>query len=176
MELKARAFKRVTAPGLAPGVHGGATGRGDAEGPKIHLADLLLAAVLGGVALALYAVLALRLARGQYLDYYNLAFDFDPARYVSTFAQSPADPGNFKHPLILLLRPLAWPFLASGLDAKQASALVMVGFGGGSVAVCYLFLRVIRCGRTLASAEASVEDASGRTVAHAVSTMRIIAR
>ena len=66
---------------------------------------------LGGAALALYVVLGLRLARGQYLDYYNLAFDFDPARYVSTFALPSADPGGFKHPLILLLRPLAWPFL-----------------------------------------------------------------
>src|SRR5580658_2742276 len=113
MVLKAGTFNRVTAPA--------SIGRDDAEGANIQAADLLLAALLGGVALALYVVLALRLARGQYLDYYNLAFDFDPARYVSTFALSPPDPGNFKHPLILLLRPLAVPFLAMGFNAKQAS-------------------------------------------------------
>ena len=79
-------------------------------------------------------------------DYYNLAFDFDPARYVSTFALASPDPGNFKHPLILLLRPLAWPFLAAGLDPKQASAMVMACFGAGTVAVCFLFLRAIRSG------------------------------
>ena len=109
--------------------------------------DFALAALLGSAALGLYVWLGLRLAQGSYLDYYNLAFDFDPARYVSTFAQSPADPGGFKHPLILLLRPLALPFLAAGFDAKQASVLVMAGFGGGTVIVCYLFLRVIRAGR-----------------------------
>src|SRR6185312_6394545 len=99
------------------------------RGSDIRTADLLLAAGLGIAALALYAVLGLRLAQGAYLDYFNLAFDFDPARYVSTFALSPPDPGGFKHPLILLLRPLALPFLAVGLDAKQASVLVMAGFG-----------------------------------------------
>ena len=127
-------------------------GRDNLERSKIQPADLLLAAVLGCAALTLYVVLALRLARGAYLDYYNLAFDFDPARYVSTFALSPADPGNFKHPLILLLRPLAWPFLAVGFDPKQASALVMAAFGGGTVVACFLFLRVIRAGRPEAAA------------------------
>jgi hypothetical protein len=110
-------------------------------------ADVALAMILGAVALVLYVVPGLRLASGKYLDYYNLAFDFDPARYVSTFALSPADPGGFKHPLILLLRPLALPFLAVGLDPKQASVLVMAMFGGGTVALCFLFLRVIRAGR-----------------------------
>ncbi len=138
------AFTRVTAPAL--------NGRDDAGGRLARWADPLLAALLGLAALVLYGALALRLARGQYLDYYNLAFDFDPARYVSTFALSPADPGNFKHPLILLLRPLAWPFLAVGLDPKQASAMVMAAFGGATVAACFLFLRVIRCGRPEAAA------------------------
>jgi hypothetical protein len=126
--------------------------REDARSGGLVATDYLLAAVLGCAALGLYVWLGLRLARGSYLDYYNLAFDFDPARYVSTFAQSPADPGGFKHPLILLLRPLALPFLAAGFDAKQASVLVMAGFGGGTVMVCYLFLRVIRAGRPEAMA------------------------
>jgi hypothetical protein len=125
-------------------------GRGEASG--IQAADIVLAVLLGCAALALYVVLGLRLAQGQYLDYFNLAFDFDPARYVGTFAQSPPDPGGFKHPLILLLRPLALPFLGLGFEAKQASVLVMTGFGAATVAVCFLFLRVIRCGRPEATA------------------------
>lgn len=36
--------------------------------------------------------------------------------------------------------------------------------------------RVVRAGRTLASVEADVKDATGAIVAHAVATMRIIAR
>jgi hypothetical protein len=120
---------------------------GGLEETGLRAADRVLALVLGCCALALYAVLGLRLARGVYLDYYNLAFDFDPIRYVGTLALSPADPGGFKHPLILLLRPLAWPFLAAGLDAKQASVLVMACFGGGTVAICFLFLRAIRARR-----------------------------
>jgi uncharacterized protein (TIGR00369 family) len=36
--------------------------------------------------------------------------------------------------------------------------------------------RVVRSGRTISSAEAVVEDSSGRMVAHAMGTMRIIAR
>jgi hypothetical protein len=138
------AYTRVTAPALH--------GRDDAGAETIRRADWLMAAALGCVGLALYAVLGLRLARGQYFDYYNLAFDFDPARYVSTLALAGPDPGNFKHPLILLLRPLAWPFLAAGLDPKQASVMVMAGFGGATVAVCFLFLRVIRAGLPEAAA------------------------
>ena len=41
------------------------------------------AAVLALAALAIYAAAALRLAEGQYADFYNLAFDFDPPRYVA---------------------------------------------------------------------------------------------
>lgn len=36
--------------------------------------------------------------------------------------------------------------------------------------------RVIRAGRSLASLEATVTDRTGRTVAHAIGTLRIIAR
>jgi len=80
--------------------------------------------------------------------------------------------------------------VASLLDAAMAVAVRSVlkdGEGVATVSLTVNYLepgramliakgRVIRCGRTLASAEAAVEDASGRTVAHAVSTMRIIAR
>jgi hypothetical protein len=117
--------------------------RDGAASDRISRADYWVAAALAGCAIALYAALGLRLARGVYLEYYNLAFDFDPIRYVGTFGLTPADAGGIKHPLVLLLRPLAWPFLAVGLDAKQSAVLVMTCFGGGSIAICYLFMRVI---------------------------------
>jgi len=91
-----------------------------------------------------YAVLGLRLARGVYLDYTTrFRFRFQSAMWARSRYRRPIPAGS-RHPLILLLRPLAWPFLAAGLDAKQASVLVMACFGGGTVPICFLFLRAIR--------------------------------
>ena len=102
--------------------------------------DLVLLAVFVVLSLALYGVLAFRLAQGSYLDYNNLAFDFDPADTVGTFSGTPGD-FNVKHPLVVMLRPLAWPLLMAGLTAKEATALVMTGFGSATVAMCFVFLR-----------------------------------
>src|SRR5262249_21948236 len=43
--------------------------------------DLAIMAAWFLAAWAVYAGFGLRLARGVYFDYYNLAFDFDPPRY-----------------------------------------------------------------------------------------------
>jgi Family of unknown function (DUF6080) len=137
---------------------------------RVSRADYLIAAALAACAIALYAPLGLRLARGVYLEYFNLAFDFDPIRYVGTFGLTPADAGGIKHPLVLLLRPLAWPFLAAGLDAKQAAVLVMACFGGGSVAICYLFLRVIQAARVEAAALTVLFAVTGTQVFTAIIT------
>ncbi len=147
------AFTRLAAPRSAP----------PAAAPEspIQGTDLVLAVMFGVVTLAIYVALGLRLAQGSYLDYYNLAFDFDPARYVSTFALPTADPGGFKHPLILLLRPLALPFLAMGFDPKQASVLVMTGFGAGTIVLCFLFLRAMHAGRPEAAALTGLFAVSG---------------
>jgi MFS family permease len=115
-------------------------------------ADIVTAAALCVAAFAVYAPLALRLAEGRYLDYFNLAFDFDPFRTVQTLALSPPDLQGFKHPLIVLLRPLAWLLVSFGLEPKPAAALEMVAFGSGTVAVCFLFLRVAGAARAEAAA------------------------
>jgi len=79
--------------------------------------------------------------------------------------------------------------VASLLDAAMAVAVrsaLKAGEGVATVSLTVNYLepgraaliakgRVTRRGRTLASAEATVADAAGRMVAHAVSTMRIIA-
>lgn len=109
--------------------------------PMLRSADLKLAMLLALAALGLYAALALRLAQGQYADFYNLAFDFDPPRYVAIMALAEHERGNVKHPLIVLLRPLAWPLLAAGFAPKQAAALVMAGMGAATVGVAFLYLR-----------------------------------
>jgi hypothetical protein len=100
----------------------------------------------------LYGVLAFRLAQGSYLDYFNLAFDFDPIRTVNAIAGTPPDFLNVKHPLIVLLRPLAWPLLMAGLTAKESVALIMAGLGSATVALCFVFLRNARIERPIAAA------------------------
>src|SRR5215472_3362598 len=109
--------------------------------PAPAISDIAIAAGWFAVAWLVYARFGLRLAQGAYLDYYNLAFDFDPPVTLHTLALSPADPQGVKHPLMLLLRPLAWPFLAAGLTPKEATVLVMATFGAGTVALCWMFMR-----------------------------------
>lgn len=120
--------------------------------PGTGAADLWLAAIFLAVALLLYGLLAVRLAQGAFLDYWNLGFDFDPARMVQTLAMADPDPYGFKHPLILLWRPLAWPFLAIGMTAKVAAAMVMALLGAGTVSMTYLLFRTSAIGRAEAAA------------------------
>jgi hypothetical protein len=110
---------------------------------RAGLLDTLTAILLVAGGLALYATLALRLADGMYLDYYNLGFDFDPSRYVQAMALSPPDYFDVKHPLMIMLRPLAWPFLQAGLAPRQAAVLVMATLGALRVVLCWLFLRTL---------------------------------
>ncbi len=126
--------------------------RGTVPHPGTGTADLWLAATFVTVALLLYGPLAVRLAQGAFLDYWNLGFDFDPARMVQTLAMADPDPYGFKHPLVLLWRPLAWPFLAIGLTAKEAAAMVMALLGAGTVGMTYLLFRTSAIGRAEATA------------------------
>ena len=108
----------------------------------LTLLDGLVAAVFALLSLCLYGALALRLAQGAYLDYYNFAFDFDPVRTVDALASTPPDFLNVKHPLVVLLRPLAWPLLWAGLTPKESASAIIALFGGGTVVGCYVFLRL----------------------------------
>ena len=129
--------------------------------PALTGSDLVIAAVLGLGALAIYAAAALRLAAGQYAEFYNLAFDFDPPRYVALLALDEYERGNVKHPLTWLLRPLAWPLLAAGLVPKAAAGLVMAGFGAATVAVVFLYLRSLAVATGIAVALAVLFAVSG---------------
>jgi len=123
--------------------------------------DLAIALAIAVAAAALYAGFGLRLAQGQYLEFYNLAFDFDPPRYVALMGLAEYERGNVKHPLVLLLRSLAWPLLAAGLSPKAAATLVMAAFGGATVGVVFLFLRAIAAARLPALALAVLFAVSG---------------
>src|SRR5262245_34944379 len=131
---------------------GMAVGVGLRNSPPLAGLDIVAAALWFVAAWLIYARFGLRLAQGYYFDYYNLAFDFDPPRTLSTFVLSPPDLQGFRHPLMLLLRPLAWPFLAAGLTPKAAAALVMATFGAGTVALCSVFLRAVDIERLEAAA------------------------
>ena len=114
--------------------------------------DFLLLAGFVVLSFALYGVLAFRLAQGAYLDYYNFAFDFDPIRTVEALGVTPPDFLNVKHPLVVLLRPLAWPLLMAGLTAKQSASLIIAAFGAATVALCFVFLRKAPIERPIATA------------------------
>jgi hypothetical protein len=118
---------------------------------RLAMADAVVMAVCAVVSLALYGTLAIRLAQGAYLDYFNLAFDFDPIRTVDALASTPPDFLGVKHPFMVLLRPLVWPLLAAGLTAKAAAALVVAGFGTGTAVLCYVFLRKAAIDRVIAA-------------------------
>ncbi len=130
--------------------------------------DAAIAVLWFAVAWIVYAGFGLRLAQGFYTEYYNLAFDFDPPRTLQTLALSPADAQGFRHPLMLLLRPLAWPFLAAGLAPKAAAAMVMAMFGGGSVALCFLYLRAVDVRRPEAAALTLLFAVSGTQIFTAI--------
>lgn len=129
--------------------------------PVLTSSDLVTAVVLALAALAIYAGFALRLAQGQYSAFYNLAFDFDPPRYVALLALDEYERGNVKHPLTWLLRPLAWPLRAAGMAPRAAAGLVMAGFGAATVAVVFLYLRSLAVAAVTATALAVLFAVSG---------------
>lgn len=102
---------------------------------------------------ALYSALAFRLAQGDFLFYYNYGFDLDPARFVALIAgdHSLYDEvfvkGGPKHPLLYLLRPLAWPFQLAGFDVRTSASLAKAVIGSGTVVLTFSFFRLTRLPR-----------------------------
>ena len=68
--------------------------------------DARVAGLVFGLSLTAYGVLALRIAAGDFLDYWNLAFDTDPRRFAEATARSRIDwapdtmIGGLKHSLV----------------------------------------------------------------------------
>lgn len=94
-------------------------------------------------ALWFYLKMGLPLSQNGFYDYYNLAFDMDTPRILSMLTDEAPDRLGFKHPLILLFRPIGQVFLLAGLEAKQAALSVMAVFGAATVAIVWLFLRSV---------------------------------
>jgi hypothetical protein len=135
---------------------------------RLSAQDNALMAVFAILCLSLYGTLAFRLAQGVYLDYYNFAFDFDPVRTVDALATSPPDFLGIKHPLIVLLRPLAWPLLFAGLTAKESAALTLAAFGSATATLCFVFLRKSAIDRPIAAALTLLFIVSGAQVFTAI--------
>jgi hypothetical protein len=120
-----------------------------------HRIDLLLALLLSVASAATYAWLALPLARSVCFDYINLLFDFDPAYFVRYLTAPLADQGlNYKHPLWMIFRPLASPFLLNGWTAKESATLAMTLTAGLSVGLAYVYARLAGLGRPESGAAA----------------------
>lgn len=133
-------------------------------GPSPYSRDLILAVILAAGCATVYAGFALRLARGAFSDYINLAFDFDPQIYVDLFAGTGAERGNVKHPLIVLLRPFGWLLRELGLAPAAAAGLLMALCGGATVGVVFLILRSMAVATTLALALAALFAVSASQV------------
>ena len=116
--------------------------------------DARVAALVFGLSLTAYGVLALRIAAGDFLDYWNLAFDTDPRRFAEAIARSRVDwapdtmIGGLKHSLVhywaIIARPLVW----LGFSWKQAASLTASIAGAGAVSFAFLFLRAVEVPRT----------------------------
>jgi hypothetical protein len=137
---------------------------GSGTAPGMGRTDLVVCLALALAAFALYAGFGLRLAAGRFLEFYNLAFDFDPPPYLALLTGEEFERGNVKHPLVLLLRPLAWVPTALGVPPQVAATLLMAVFGGATVAVAYLFLRTLAAAVAPAAALAVLFAVSGAQV------------
>lgn len=108
---------------------------------KIPWRDILIGTLVFVVSFFLYTQWGRKLAEGNYLDYYNLAFDFDPYLYLSTLALETADKVGFKHPLIIAARPIGQSLLALGMSPEGAAVFTMCLFGALTNVVVWVFLR-----------------------------------
>ncbi len=116
--------------------------------------DARVAVAIFGLALLGYGVLALRIAAGDYLDYWNLVFDFDSRRYAEAIARPRADwasdtsVGGPKHPLLHFWAIIAQPLTWIGFSWKQAASLTASIAGAGAAGFAYLYVRAIKVPRT----------------------------
>ena len=123
--------------------------------------DLMLAAIVSFVGFLVYASMAWRLAQGVYFDYYNLAFDYDPEKFVEAFVGNAEYRGEFRHPLIMLLHPLGALLADAGLGTKGAAGLMMALLGALRLGMILLCTRAIGASRASAVALALLFAVSG---------------
>lgn len=149
---------------LSPGSESGA-----AAGRSMRI-DAMLTMLLFAAGSIGYGALALRLAEGGYYEYFNLAFDFDASRVLSLLTASPPDAFGFKHPLMLMFRPLGLAVMTLGVPAKQAAGVVMAAFGAGTLCLVFLFFRAARIDRSVALALCALFAVSATQILTAIIT------
>ena len=105
--------------------------------------DMILALCVALAGFAFYLQISLLLSQGVYYHYYNLAFDYDPSRVFSLLTDPSPDKMGFKHPLLILFRPLGLLLMATGLSPQTSVAVVMATCGAGTLTLAWAFLRVV---------------------------------
>lgn len=132
--------------------------------------DVIAGTLLFLISFAFYATLGHKLANGQYLDYYNLGFDFDPYLYLSTLVADSADKVGFKHPLIIGIRPIAQLLMVFGIAPKFAAVLTMCLFGAATNVLVWCFLRLNGIDRLVTCLLSVIFALSSTTVITAIVT------
>jgi hypothetical protein len=109
--------------------------------------DVALAGVLTCAAFVLYINPGLQLSQGVYYQYYNLGFDYDPYRVYSLLTEASPDKMGFKHPFLIVFRPLGLALMALGFSPASAVAMVMAACGACTLTLAWTFLRLAGIGR-----------------------------
>lgn len=133
---------------------------------KSQLLDAAIALALLVGSFTLFSSFSVRLAETHYFDFINLAFDWDPAYFVRDLTEDVLIDGrgiSFKHPLWMLFRVTAAPFLALDYPHKAAAALSITLLSACAVALAYVYFRLSRISRPVSLA-ASLFFACSSTV------------
>lgn len=126
---------------------------------------------VGGIffaALLFYLMIGFHLSQGRYYEYYNLAFDMDSQRIFSMLTGPVSDKFGFKHPFIVIARPMGQMFMLMGLGAKQAALSVMATVGAATVVLVWLFLRTVGNSRLISAVLTSMFSVSGTQIYTAI--------
>jgi hypothetical protein len=149
--------------------HGQTHGQPTEVGPR--LPPLVMLAVVA--AAGFWAVTAHMLAGSQVYAHYNLAFDFDPLRYINLLtinaeAWSALDAAAefwVKHPLYLLHRPLVQALMAVGVSPLWAVLSLSILLGVLSLLVFDQILRCLELPSAIRAAGVLVVGASATQIA-----------
>lgn len=123
--------------------------------------DARIFGAIVGIAGLIYLPLAWRLSQGLFLDYWNLAFDFDPEKFVAAYAGDFNYRGEFRHALIMLLYPFGFVLREAGLGAKGAAAILTGVLGALRPGLIYLCVRALGGTRAISAAMAVLFAVSG---------------
>lgn len=133
-----------------------------------RISDILAALLLLAFSAALYIPLGISLSEGKYYDDINLAFDFDPDRYVTIFtaptkrwSEETFPPAvAIKHPFISLVGDACRLLTICGEAPKQTAVVIAIVHGIATNILFFLCLRVMQLARPEAFIASAIFAAS----------------